>query len=157
MKEAVTDALPLARAEWLIKPSPSYGRSRSCLTSLSSCSTASSASDPIASRVATAPQLRFVRITSITLSAENLPFAVTSQISERKAFARRTNSAAGRACNPISFTIVIWRDACPTLPVESCLRIASRIGSCPSGDAEIAPPVRRSSYPPADRSPRSRT
>ena len=41
------------------------------------------------------------------LAAENRSAPLTSQIWERKAFAARTNSAAGRAWRPSSLTIVI--------------------------------------------------
>jgi hypothetical protein len=43
------------------------------------------------------------------LAAENRSPPLMSQIWERKAFAARTNSAAGRACSPSSFTILISR------------------------------------------------
>jgi hypothetical protein len=43
------------------------------------------------------------------LAAENRSPPLMSQILERKAFAARTNSAAGRACSPSSFTILTSR------------------------------------------------
>ena len=70
---------------------------------------ASSASGPSASIVAVSPQLRLAHSTSRMLAAENRSLPLMSQIWERKAFAARTNSAAGRACSPSSFTILISR------------------------------------------------
>jgi hypothetical protein len=43
------------------------------------------------------------------LAAENRSPPLMSQIWERKAFAARTNSVAGRACSPSSFTILTSR------------------------------------------------
>jgi hypothetical protein len=63
----------------------------------------------VASRVAVAPHSNCPRRMSIRLVAENRsPFRVIV-ISERKLFALRTNSAAGRAWNPCLFEIVISR------------------------------------------------
>src|SRR5438132_1240532 len=67
---------------------------------------AGSASGPSASITAVSPQSRFAIRTSMILPAENRSFPLTIHISERKAWAARTNSAAGRACKPNSFMIL---------------------------------------------------
>jgi len=92
------------------------GRSTAPVQSCSSpskranASTASGASVPCASSVAFAPRSRFARRMSITLVAKKRLPSLTSVTSERKLPAFRANSAAGRACIPSSFEIVISRE-----------------------------------------------
>ena len=101
--------------------------------------TASSASRPSASIITVSPQLRLAVSTSRMLAAENRSAPLTSQTWERKAFAARTNCAAGRAWRPNSLTIVIsCRLATASPPPDSNppsqpLNIATR-GRVESGD-----------------------
>src|SRR4029077_19382420 len=75
-------------------------------TNPTSRATAFSASGPSASITAVSPQSRFAIRTSMILAAENRSSPLTIHISERKACAAPTNSAAGRACRPNSFMIL---------------------------------------------------
>ena len=68
-----------------------------------------SESGPSASMIAVSPQLRLAVSTSMMLLAEKRSSPLMIQIWERKTFAARTNSAAGRACSPSSFTILTSR------------------------------------------------
>ena len=81
------------------------------------------------------------------LAAEYRFPAFTTQISDRKLFARLTNSAAGRACRPSSLVMRTSRCA------ETDARLSPNLmpDSCPSDDGEIFLSEKRRFCPQANR------